>query len=170
MPTSLLSRAQTGRNAALDNTRALGCFLIVVVHTCMNSWYAMDPTTTLWRFNLVGIALSYPAVPLFFMISGALFLDPNRPVTVRRIWTHTLPHLAVIYGVWSAWFAFSSSGIRSGVTPDTVFAFLKNTLYGALHQWFLWPLAGFYIATPILRRVVEDKRLLEYTSSQWPFS
>lgn len=162
MSVSSPSPARTERNMALDVTRAVGCFLIVLVHACMNGWYAMDPSSVLWKFNLVGIALSYPAVPLFFMISGALFLDPKRSVTVRRIWTHTLPHLAIIYFAWSFWFSFTSSGIRNGITTATLTAFLKNALYGASHQWFLWPLAGFYIATPILRRVVEDKRLLEY--------
>ena len=147
---------------ALDNSRTIGCFLIVVVHACMSGWYGMDPSSALWKFNLGGIAASYAAVSLFFMISGALFLDSRRNVTVRSIWTHTLPHLAVIYFVWSAWFAWSSSGLNTGISADTLMAFAKNCLYGASHQWFLWPLAGFYIATPLLRKIAEDKRLLEY--------
>ena len=64
--------AQPGRNMALDNSRTIGCFLIVVVHACMSGWYGMDPSSALWKFNLGGIAASYAAVSLFFMISGAL--------------------------------------------------------------------------------------------------
>lgn len=154
--------ARPGRNLALDNARTVGCFLIVVFHVCMADWFALDPTTALWRLDLAGISASYAAVPLFFMISGALFLDPRRQVTVRSIWTHTLPHLAVIYFVWSGWFAWSSSGLNAGVSPATLAAFAKDCLYGSAHQWFLWPLAGFYIVTPLLRRITEDKRLLEY--------
>lgn len=147
----------------LDCLRAFGCFSIAALHTCLSQWYHLEAGSALWHFNLGGISLFYIGVPLFFMISGALFLAPERHISIRTIWLHTLPHLAVIYLAWSAWFAFSSSGfLKSDFSFSSLYAFLKNCLYGANHQWFLWPLAGLYIIVPLLRKIAAEKRLLQY--------
>ena len=107
--------AQPGRNMALDNSRTIGCFLIVVVHACMSGWYGMDPSSALWKFNLGGIAASYAAVSLFFMISGALFLVPRRYVTVRSL--HRGQPLRHLYPV-----------AQEHIHRDTIPAVCLNTL------------------------------------------
>lgn len=84
------------------------------------------------------------AVPLFFMISGALLLPRTHtiPTIGRRIWRIALPLLAwsVLYLLW-----FRHSGEHHRAWLNLV---ANGPVAG--HLWYLYALAGVYVFLPVL--------------------
>lgn len=72
-----------------------------MLHSATQFWYDLDVRSTEWV-----IANSYNAVfrfgvPIFVMISGALFLDNGYKLNLKRLYTRNILRLVILYIVWS---------------------------------------------------------------------
>lgn len=109
-----------------------------------------------WLFAMLFDGLSRWAVPIFFMISGALFLDKR--ISITRLYRHNISHIAIAFLFWS----FTYAVIREMVYGYGIKNTILETLYGHYHMWFLFSILCLYIAVPFLQRIVEHKHLEEY--------
>lgn len=145
----------TGRRVAyLDALRTFSAFFVVVIHVCAQRWAEVSPAEPRWMALNVYDSLSRWAVPVFFMITGAIFLDAENGPSLRRIFTRYLPRLAVIYVVWNVLYVFIQRG-----TPK---AMVEHFLYGHYQMWFLPATMGGYIAVPLFRAIARERRTTEY--------
>lgn len=105
-------------------------------------------------------------VPVFVMISGALFLEPTKVITISNIFKKYIFRIAVLFLVWSLFYACLVCVSKNNF--DFHF-FIKNLISGHFHQWFLYMIAGLYLITPILRPIAakKDKNLLLYLLIIW---
>lgn len=143
-----------------DTLRAVAICAVVVLHTAAFDWYRLDVKSPEWQvLNLIDSGVRF-CVPVFFMISGALFLDPRRQVTYRSIFRRSLPKIVIPFLVWSLLYAaltvYGPSG--TGKTADLITHFIL----GHYHLWFLIALAGLYLATPLLRAITANRALSWY--------
>ena len=74
------------RDYSLDILRILACVMVVGIHTTMEGWYNISPRSYNWIVLNFYDTLVRPAVPLFFMISGALFLSKDS-IDIKKLWT-----------------------------------------------------------------------------------
>ena len=119
----------------------------------------MRPSARAMQLVMVAVnSLLRWAVPVFFMISGALFLDPARPQPVKKLYGKSILRLLVSFLFWSAlygaWYALS--------TGRGIWTMLNETLRGHYHMWTILTIIALYAVTPILRPAVADRRLLGY--------
>lgn len=143
-----------------DVLRVIAIIGVVVLHTAAQQWYFADPSTVGWQtLNAYDSVVRF-CVPIFFMISGALFLDPARDITIGSIFRRNLPRLAIAFVVWSAFFAVVNTFVFGTYTG--VFALVDQFVVGYYHLWFLWALIGLYVVTPLLRRICASTRLVGY--------
>lgn len=146
-----------------DLLRILAAFSVVVLHVSAQFWYDLPVKDSQWL-----IANSYNAafrfgVPIFVMLSGALFLRPEYKLSVKRLYTHNVLRMAVLFLVWSAaygifdYFGFKLQEFR----PDILWAEIKS---GRYHLWFLPMIAAIYILLPVLKSWLNgaDKKNVEY--------
>ena len=131
-----------------------------MIHTSAARWYYIDPETPQWQWLNAYDSLARFCVPIFFMISGALFLDPARNVTIRSILRRSLPRLVVAYIVWSGFFALYTTFAVTGYAGG--WALLSLWATGHYHLWFLLALMALYLVTPLLRRLSESPVLARY--------
>lgn len=134
------------RKTGLDLCRLLACTAVVFSHTGMLFWDS-DPASSAWAvYNLLCVIMHSSAL-LFFMVSGALFLDKER-LDFKKHMRRT-GHMIFLYYAWSL--------ICNGV--DTMFlhlwglswdGFFIRFLGGYFHLWFLPTLAMCYCALPLL--------------------
>lgn len=127
-----------------------GCFLLKS-ETCGGDW---DATI----FN----SLSSCAVPIFFMISGALMLSPDYQFSIKKV-LHKILKIAIIWVVW---------GIVYAISDMEVFSLEKLAIWtfkGHFHFWFFEYLVAIYLLFPILRALVEynDGRYVLYFLICW---
>lgn len=147
---------QKERIITFDVMRVLAAFAVILLHVSSQFWSDSFPSMA-WEARNVYLSLVRWSIPLFVMISGALFLDASRPLNIRRLYTKNIFRILCAFLFWSFLFELYATGFDAGVK-----ALFFNTLYGPDYLWFLKMLIGLYILIPILRAVVSDKRTEVY--------
>lgn len=104
-----------------------------------------------WVCNIYG-SLSAWMVPVFMMISGAAFLNPERNVTIGRLYRRNILRMLCAFGFWALFYACYN--IWSG--QDLKNSFVEMLFQGHFHLWFLPMIIGMYILTPLLRTVTKS--------------
>lgn len=157
----------TSRNAApesrdrlwpLDLLRILATYGIVLLHTSPLPAAYAEALGLPWRITIAISILFRWSVPAFFMISGALFLSPERDVSIGKLYRKTIPRIAASFLFWSAFYAVA----HCVVMGKGKWTFLNQLLRGHYHMWFLFAILGLYMLTPLLRGMTGSKRLTEY--------
>lgn len=146
-----------------DLLRILACFSVIMLHSAAQCWYILPVTHSSWLTANTYDGLFRFGVPIFVMISGALFLAPGRECSLKRLYTHNILRLVIVYVFWSLayalWTAHHNPGLGQGWK-----AFLKLCIEARYHMWFIPMLIGIYMLLPILRILTAhaEKKILEY--------
>lgn len=137
------------RQTELDILRLLATLAVITIHSVKIS-------------APFGIAPLVWCVPVFFLISGRFFLDPEREITLEKLFQKTIPHVITAFIFWSAAYTiyYLLSGSYAGLN---LFGILTEFVHGPYHLWFLYALTGLYLLTPILRKIAADDKTLIYT-------
>lgn len=132
-----------------DVLRAAAMAAVIYLHTAANSLRNLD-NHVLWNFSNVVSVLCTPAVPLFFMMSGALLLSDERTGDPRHIFHRRLPKVLIPLCVWSALILLYY--VCSGNTAAAAEAAKKlfNTPV-IVPYWFLYALIPMYLLSPLLK-------------------
>ena len=153
------------RVKSFDLFRGYGCLAIVMLHV-VSAWkddslygYTFlntDIVRTLFN-NVIVPLLVRMAVPIFFMISGVLFLDPQNEVSTITIKRHIIKIL-VILGTFGYGMALVELVATSGsFKPEFLYISFLNLIQEQSwsHLWYLYATIGLYIITPILRSWIQ---------------
>lgn len=147
--TALRGGARPGYLPLLDVIRVVAVLGVVGVHVLAGAEEAGADGTGLLTVDMALVA----AVPAFFMISGALGLDPRAQrdgagAFLRRRAARILPALVV-------WSALCILVIRVGLlrTPTDLRDVVSMVVTGttAPHLYFLFALAGLVLLTPVIQ-------------------
>lgn len=142
------------RTKYFDYLRVFATFAVVMLHTA-GAWFSVEEIgSSEWLISLLYDSATRFAVPIFAMISGAVFL--GRDIDTKKIYTRYILRIVTAFIFWSFIYAV--------VTDPTanIKGMVVNVLYGHYHMWFLYMIIGLYILVPILRKVVETKEVTKY--------
>lgn len=156
------------RRLDFDVLRVVCMCAVVYLHTASNAFYDLS-NRPLWEFSNWVNVFAVLAVPLFFMMSGALVLAPDAnsgPVFVlrRRVGKVLVPLLAwsgaaLLYlGLDKGDWAGAKAGLKSILgTP-------ANVAY-----WFLYALIPIYLLIPVLKPMADalDQTRWRYALLLW---
>lgn len=152
------ARRPAGRILYLDILRSASVFMVVVLHASCRVLLSCNPGEVPWNVANAFDSCTRWCVPVFVMISGALFLD--RDITHGRLFSKYVFRLFRVFVVWSLFYAVLDAvrALRHDVpfSPDM---FVRHLLLGHYHLWFLYMMAGLYVLVPFLRAIVRDARL-----------
>ena len=85
----------------IDILRIFSCILIIGVHVSAMNWGDAPVTSSQWQFMNFYDCLSLLGVPLFFMISGALFLNEHHNISLCDLFFRKILRLSVtMYGYY----------------------------------------------------------------------
>lgn len=128
--------------------RIFAAAAVVLMHTAAQGWNTAPVASGEWAvLNLWDSLVRWP-VPIFMMITGALFLP--RKTELRRVLTGYIPRMVLAYLIWSGIYALHSGG-----------DFLTRLASGHYHLWYLTFLCGVYLALPFLQRIASEKKLAD---------
>jgi surface polysaccharide O-acyltransferase-like enzyme len=143
------------REACLDYMRVFATICVVIIHCCasaLSSYGSIDDFN--WGLSLILRNLTTVSVPLFFMISGYLYL--NKPqFNMRDFYLKRLKNIIIPMVVWS-WFwllfnqKFNSLNLTLTILWQPIFS---PTMY---HLWFLYPLIALYLSLPFIIILVKN--------------
>lgn len=146
--------SKSKRIAYFDFLRVFATFAIMIQH--IDPYGSRDPSTAEYRVRLIFDLLTRCGVPLFLMISGALFLGSES--SIKRIYTHNIFRIVAAFAFWSALYAVVRTVIFGYGTINMVIEFF----FGHYHMWFMFLIIELYIFTPILRKVVSSWKTGKY--------
>ena len=148
--------------AYLEVLRLVACILVVGVHVSAFNLEQV-PVESLNFKVMNGLdCLSILGVPLFVMISGALFLAPSYEITVKKFYTRKIPRIVFLYFFWLLFYNvvnFLENGTVWNFTNVKKQIVLESLLgKGMYHMWYLPMLAVLYLLTPFLKSFAVDRK------------
>ncbi|MDO4741758.1 MAG: acyltransferase family protein [Candidatus Saccharibacteria bacterium] len=152
-------KEQTTQNRIIyfDFLRIFAIIAVIFVHVAAENWYSTEPRSLTWNLYSLVDSLVRWGVPIFVMISGALFLNRNQ--SLKKIFRKHIIKLIILFFVWSLIYAIWESSVGNAVTISD---FLINFFKGPAHLWFLPMIIGLYLITPLLQKIISDKKSTRY--------
>ena len=146
---------QNQRVEYIDFLRIISTFAVVLLHIASQNLRVCDVHSFNWHiFNTSDSAVRW-AVPVFVMISGALFL--GREQTIEKLFRKNIFRIFTCLVFWSAFYA-----VMDYITKRSAANAVKQFIVGRTHLWFLFMIIGLYLIVPFLNKIVESGNLTAY--------
>lgn len=147
-------KAVPKRELWLDNVRAVACLMVLIVHVTAIYKYSFSwLDSAYWNLTVFLDSASRMCVPLFFMVSGVIFLS-DKQIKIKnafKIFTALTFYslVSVMYYV-----IFTEKDLLNSVSS----LYSKPAMY---HLWFMFYLFTFYIVFSLIRiRELDSKAAL----------
>lgn len=153
-----------GRIGWIDFLRVAACLLVVLAHCCDPFVAAFDSDRAAFLTGAFAGSLVRCCVPLFVMMTGVLLLPVReglgafyrkrlgRILWALLFWSLVLP---VAYWLYMRWVGTSSPSADPALftgeaTLRKLWTWLLNFTYDTTPLWYLYMLAGLYLAMPVV--------------------
>lgn len=154
------------RTFSLDILRILSAFFVVMIHVSTEYIGMYEVTSSEFVVANLWDCISRFSVPMFVMISGALFLTREGAIDTKRIWLHNILRIIILFFVWGfAYYAFQSICIwKYDFLHQGFVRTLNGIAFGSFHLWFLGMIAGIYVIAPLVKEWLDkaEKKSIEY--------
>ena len=144
------------RNVSFDVLRIISAFGVIMIHLSARGLYEYTPSVDWTVRNFYNSLFRY-SVPIFVMISGALFLNTAKKIDLTKLYGKYILRIVLVFTFWSIIYV-----VYEGVEGRNLFDTLQEILIGPFHLWYLKMLIGLYIAVPIMRAIVLDRKIEKY--------
>lgn len=155
-PTSATGSSKYNTIPYLDLLRfvAISCVLMLHIISGITDTIPEQMTHNQLGFYHFLKSLCTVGVPIFLMISGTLFLSPEKKLTLKTLLQKYLRKIVLALILFGTFFAIMELIIINGTFSVTFITqgFL-NTLCGNswAHMWYLFALIGLYLFLPLLK-------------------
>jgi len=137
-----------------DLLRILCCFSVIIIHNS-SQWYSSQIRSHEWRICNFYHNITRFGVPIFFMISGALFLEKD--ISFHIMLNKYIKNLYIKLRFWSFFYSLKEKIIHKNDYKKTFMIFLN----GNFHLWFLFSIIGLYLITPFLKEITKKEKLFK---------
>ena len=120
-----------------------------------------------WIFMTVAQSTLKFAFPAVIMIAGIKYLSPTGAPTLKRLYSYDILRLAVILVFWSGLYIFIEKLLIKDKYSFGIKQYLADLTTGQNHLWLIYGLMGLLIVSPLLKKIVSDKKILEYFLIIW---
>lgn len=163
--TMLSGAAAPERILYLDYLRVFACLAVILLHVASSNFGNADVNGADWKvFNLFD-SIARWGVPVFLMISGALFLR-REDIPLPTLFRKYILRLSTAYCVWCVVdYLTRGYSVRYQLsqlfTSGSIDPWLR-LLKGPSHLWFLLLIIGIYLCMPLLKQIVRNPALSRY--------
>lgn len=166
---------RSGRDIPADILKCVCCICVIVIHTASLGITSLDVHSFDWYSALLWGSLCRFAVPIFFMVTGALLFDPAKKLSIGKIFKNYFLRMFICLFFWSLiykFYTYLAFVILYGTrTPGWFMISVKETLgfNHHFHLYYLQILLVFYALLPIARSFVAsaDRKTLRYALIVW---
>lgn len=147
--------------ACISYLRIFATICVIYLHTC-STLSENQELFNLSKMQKIFFNASYQmmywAVPVFFMITGMLFLREEIQVKHREWifkYARRILLALVVFGIpYAALKLVMTDGLSISLWKNVVLAFLSDTGFG--HLWYLYVLIGIYLIMPVLKKFTDN--------------
>ena len=148
----------------LDTLRIFATFAVMILHVAASKWGETDVDSVEWcAMNFYDSIVRW-AVPIFVMISGALFLKNDSPISIKTIYHKNIFRIARVFVFWSSVYAILRV-IQEVFVSKQSFSlanFAEYVINGHYHMWFLFMIVGIYMIVPFMKEISRSGFLTKY--------
>lgn len=148
------------RRLDYDLLRVCSMAAVVYLHTAAGA-LRTPANAPVWHFSNAVTALCTTAVPLFFMLSGALLLKEEKTADLGVLVRRRLPKVLVPLLAWSA-VVIGISFLRGGDPLGKAIRLFQEPVL--VPYWFLYALIPMYLVAPLLKRMADG-----LSSAHWRY-
>lgn len=146
--------------AYFDVLRVIAILAVIILHVAAAHFNDTDVFSFAWEMSSMWNGLVRWGVPVFVMISGALFLDPEKEFDAHKLYSKNILHIGTILIFWSG--CYAGLGFLIGSSKGNIENLIPHMVLGHFHLWFLYMLLGLYIIVPLLRPICKNMKLMRY--------
>ena len=149
------SSTKEARDISIDLIRIIACFMVVMIHTAAYDFDYADPASSQWMAQNVYDSFIRSGVPLFFMLSGIVFLQ-KKTITLSYIWKKIL-RLLIVYVLFYVF--YKAFEVRHELVQDPLYL-IRAVCWGHYphyHLWFMLELIAIYVMLPFIHRCTSAK-------------
>ena len=141
-----------------DIIRILSTFAVIVLHVASSKWYETPVNEYSWQIFNIYDSLTRFCVPLFVMLSGMFFLNPDKDISISEIYKKYILRLLLAIYFWGIFYQATNILIKYYLDKEIINVEIIKISIGKIilgppwyHLWYLYMLIGLYILTPIYR-------------------
>lgn len=165
-----------GKNEGINKDWNISCLRlfatisIIWLHTCSTlvdnpELYLMSDNQ--WKFFKASYHVTSWAVPIFFMITGMLLLNPQKDISVKEIFSKYCSRIFSALFTFGIPFAIIKLYVEEGEFYPAILIKAIGCVFtnsGFAHFWYLYCLIGIYLLIPLLKLIVNhaSKEILLY--------
>lgn len=158
------------RDVSIDFLKALAIFGVLTIHTCTLG-YSLPLGSFGWLSSIFWGSVVRASVPVFLMCSGALLLQSDRPLPLRKLYGKNILRLVAAMLVWAMAYKCYHLWIDGTLSPAGLWQSWKEVLLfrQEFHFYYLHIMLLVYVFLPVTRRFVASatQRELIYFLSVW---
>ena len=148
------------RKVYCDYLRLVATFAVVFIHVAASNWSNVDVNEIQWQvFNIYDSLVRW-GVPIFVMISGALFL--NRDVPIKNIYSKYVRRMVIAFVSWSLFYAILTTDTFQHGLIYSLKSHIGTLVTGHYHMWFVLMIIGLYMCIPFMKKIVSDETVMKY--------
>ena len=154
----------------MDVCKIVAIVLIVFTNIVAGVWGFVEVGSFDWTVLNIYNGLSRFSVPLFFLILGALLINPLKKLSIKELYVKYLIPVLTAFLFWSTAYVLFTYAIYS---PE-VFAnfnfqeFITTVLIGDPYRhWFVFLIIQLYLVLPILRAMAKSIDACKYFLVLW---
>lgn len=153
----------------IELLRIFSTCLVPMAHLCSNviNNTAGVHSTDYITLNFINSMCRW-VVPVFVMISGIFFLNPEKECDPKKIFKKNIVRMATAFIFWTVIYALQQNFFPPHAYGKEVAAFSKKAFFndlisGEYHMWYLYMIAALYLLTPLIKVFTDHatKRQLE---------
>ncbi len=150
-----------------DLLKIVSIIFVVLIHVISEFWSFLDVNSNSFIVLSILDSISRFCVPIYFMVSGALFLNEEKKITIKDVLKKYVPRVLLLFVFWNLTYSFLYIIFDSRtITINTVYNVFLDTILGdgIFHLYFLPIIIGFYLCLPILKQITkkENRNILKY--------
>jgi len=134
--------------------RIIAAFAVVMIHTRAltnyedSAGYSFMHNCILW------------CVPVFFMITGYIFLGVKKNITYKNVWKHISKFLVSLFTLGWFYAILERFFAHKTISLPMVFGAIGDVFCGNLwdHMWYVYAIIGIYLVLPVFSAFVSTGR------------
>ena len=158
------------RNGAVDFLKTFAILGVLFIHASTSSYYQPLGSSP-WLWGLFWGSISRASVPIFLICSGALLLDPQRDLPLKKLYGKNVLRILTALFFWAMVYKVFGLLRAHTLSSATLIQGIKEvlTFQHEFHFYYLHITLLVYALLPATRLIAAhaDKKALEYLPGIW---
>jgi len=152
----------------VDFLRIFSSFLVVYLHCSAVNIKRGKVGSHNWNGLFLHNSTTRHCVPMFVMISGIFFLNPDKKITLKKLYTKNIFRMVKCLIFWSLYYEIFDKYVVNVLNKqykydkNLVKTIVHDVILAHGHLWYLYFVIGLYMVTPIYRAVTKERETAWY--------